>query len=89
MNKIFQLLLIIIFSSGCSLNKNSKFILELNQQVYSKSVLNFDKEDFIELKNIRVDEGKYSLIPFLRNGNKNLLPFFLEIEKMNKTVEVK
>ena len=25
MNKIFQLLLIIIFSSGCSLNKNSKF----------------------------------------------------------------
>ena len=65
------------------LNKNSKFIIELNQQVYSKSILSFDKEDFIELKNIRVDEGKYSLIPFLRNGNKNLLPFYLEIEKIN------
>ena len=65
------------------INKNSKFIIELNQKVYSKSILSFDNEDFIELKNIRVDEGKYSLIPFLRNGNKNLLPFYLEIEKIN------
>ena len=55
----------------------------MNQQVYSKSVLSFDKENFIELKNIRVDEGQYSLIPFLRNGNKNLLPFFMEIQKIN------
>ena len=66
------------------LNNNSKFILELNQKVYSKSISKyFDTENFIELKNIRVDEGKYSLIPFLRNGNKNLLPFYLEIEKIN------
>ena len=41
MNKIFQLLLIIIFSSGCSLNKNSKFwtsetIKKIEEQKFEK-----------------------------------------------------
>ena len=41
MNKIFQLLLIIIFFSGCSLNKNSKFwtvetIKEIEEQKFEK-----------------------------------------------------
>ena len=41
MNKIFQLLLIIIFFSGCSLNKNSKFwtsetIKKIEEQKFEK-----------------------------------------------------
>ena len=41
MNKIFQLLLIIFFFSGCSLNKNSKFwtvetIKEIEEQKFEK-----------------------------------------------------
>ena len=41
MNKIFQLLLIIIFFSGCSLNKNSKFwtsetVKKIEEQKFEK-----------------------------------------------------
>ena len=68
-----------------SLLRNIGYIFSFNNQsAYGVYLPGLTTEiNFIELKNIRVDEGKYSLIPFLRNGNKNLLPFYLEIEKIN------
>ena len=54
--------------------------LELGNNVYSNEV-NVDKDGFVLMKDIKIYEGNYDLIPFLRSNRKNILPFWVEIKK--------
>ncbi len=42
-----------------------------------------DKTDIIEMKNIRLKEMDCELIPFYTAGNKNIFPFWVELERIN------
>ena len=55
--------------------------LELGNNVYRKEV-NIDKDGFALMKQIKVSEGKYDLTPFFSLGRKNILPFWIEIERL-------
>ena len=55
--------------------------LELGNNVYRKEV-NIDKDGFALMKQIKVFEGKYDLTPFFSLGRKNILPFWIEIERL-------
>lgn len=42
-----------------------------------------DKTDIIEMKNISLKEMDCELIPFYNSGNKNIFPFWVELERIN------
>tara|TARA_Y100001935_G_scaffold56541_1_gene47228 strand:- start:317 stop:2044 length:1728 start_codon:yes stop_codon:yes gene_type:complete len=60
---------------------SGEMILELGNNVYTEQV-NIDKEGFAIMKDIKIFEGKYDLTPFMKNSMKNILPFWIEIERL-------
>ena len=60
---------------------DGEMTLELGNNVYRKEV-NIDKDGFALMKQIKVSEGKYDLTPFFSLGRKNILPFWIEIERL-------
>ena len=42
-----------------------------------------DKTDIIEMKNVNLKEMDCELIPFYAIGNKNIFPFWVELERLN------
>ena len=60
---------------------DGEMTLELGNNVYRKKV-NIDKNGFALMKQIKVFEGKYDLTPFFSLGRKNILPFWIEIERL-------
>jgi arylsulfatase len=64
------------------LKPNGKMYLETNAIV---NQLKIDKEDLdvIEMKNVKLPEMECDLIPFYYIGSQKILPFWVEIEKIN------
>ena len=60
---------------------DGEMTLELGNNVYRKEV-NIDKDGFALMKQIKVSEGMYDLTPFFSLGRKNILPFWIEIERL-------
>jgi arylsulfatase len=45
--------------------------------------MNTDNTDVVEMNNISLKEMNCELIPFYAVGDKNILPFWVEIERIN------
>ena len=60
---------------------DGQMTLEIGNSVHSKKIY-LDDEGFARMENIKVDEGDFDLIPFLKINRKNTLPFWVEVKKL-------
>ena len=65
------------------LKANGRMYLETNQLI--KQVLNEkDNTDIIEMKNVYFSDMDCDLIPYYASGQKRILPFWVEVKKIDK-----
>ena len=62
--------------------KGGQMVLETGANV-NQMKNNHDNTDIIEMKNVSLKEMDCELIPFYAAGNKNIFPFWVELERIN------
>jgi arylsulfatase len=58
-----------------------QMVIEVGSQVFSKKV-ETDDNGYVLMENIHLNEGEFDITPFFRNERKNILPFWIEINKL-------
>ena len=56
-------------------------VIEVGSQVFSKKV-ETDDGGYVLMENIHLNEGEFDITPFFRIDRKNILPFWVEINKL-------
>jgi len=72
--------------------KNGKMYLETNtivHQMRNENENENENQDIIEMKNVYLSKMDCDFIPFYAVDSKRILPFWVEIEKLNETVIIK
>ena len=60
---------------------SGEMVIEVGSQVYSKKI-EVDENGYVLMENIHLNEGEFDITPFFRNERKNILPFWVEINKL-------
>ncbi len=60
---------------------SGQMVIEIGSQVFSKKV-ETDENGYVLMENIHLNEGEFDITPFFRNERKNILPFWVEINKL-------
>ena len=60
---------------------SGQMVIEVGSQVFSKKV-ETDDSGYVLMENIHLNEGEFDITPFFRNDRKNILPFWVEINKL-------
>jgi len=60
---------------------SGQMVIEVGSQVFSKKV-ETDENGYVLMENIHLNEGEFDITPFFRNERKNILPFWVEINKL-------
>ena len=60
---------------------SGQMVIEVGSQVFSKKV-ETDDGGYVLMENIHLNEGEFDITPFFRIDRKNILPFWVEINKL-------
>jgi len=60
---------------------SGQMVIEVGSQVFSKKA-ETDENGYVLMENIHLNEGEFDITPFFRNERKNILPFWVEINKL-------
>ena len=60
---------------------SGQMVIEVGSQVFSKKV-ETDENGYVLMENIHLNEGEFDITPFFRIDRKNILPFWVEINKL-------
>ena len=60
---------------------SGQMVIEVGSQVFSKKV-ETDDSGYVLMENIHLNEGEFDITPFFRIDRKNILPFWVEINKL-------
>ena len=60
---------------------SGQMVIEVGSQVFSKKV-ETDDSGYVLMENIHLNEGEFDITPFFRYERKNILPFWVEINKL-------
>ena len=60
---------------------SGQMVIEVGSQVFSKKV-ETDDGGYLLMENIHLNEGEFDITPFFRIDRKNILPFWVEINKL-------
>ena len=60
---------------------SGQMVIEVGSQVFSKKV-EIDDSGYVLMENIHLNEGEFDITPFFRYERKNILPFWVEINKL-------
>ena len=61
--------------------KSGQMVIEVGSQVFSKKV-ETDDNGYVLMENIHLNEGEFDITPFFRYERKNILPFWVKINKL-------
>tara|TARA_E500000178_G_scaffold355891_1_gene430374 strand:- start:2881 stop:4602 length:1722 start_codon:yes stop_codon:yes gene_type:complete len=61
--------------------KSGQMVIEVGSQVFNKKV-ETDDNGYVLMENIHLNEGEFDITPFFRYERKNILPFWLKINKL-------
>jgi hypothetical protein len=56
-------------------------LLEIGNKTFKKSSI-VDNEGYISMNDININKGNYNIIPTFKTDRKNILPFWIEVNKI-------
>ena len=65
-----------------NINQSSgEMLLEIGNKTFKKSSI-VDNEGYISMNDININKGNYNIIPTFKTDRKNILPFWIEVNKI-------
>ena len=65
-----------------NINQSSgEMLLEIGNKTFKKSYI-VDNEGYISMNDININKGNYNIIPTFKTDRKNILPFWIEVNKI-------